>query len=67
MHRFRGFSQSAIHSDCWVEMLELEAGVGCCELAVSLGVFGISVVFPSDNFVNERLFVWNAALKALGR
>jgi hypothetical protein len=37
-----------------------------CELPVGLGVVGIAVVLPGDDFVDEDLFVGNAAIEALG-
>ena len=37
------------------------------ELPVGLGVVGIAVVLPGGNFVDEDLFVGNAAVEALGR
>ena len=34
---------------------------------VGLGVVGIAVVFPGGDFLDEDLFVGNAAVEALGR
>ena len=48
-------------------MLEFDASVGCCEVPVGLGVVGIAVVLPGGDFVDEDLFVGNAAIEALGR
>ena len=48
-------------------MLEFYTGVGCGELPVGLGVVGISIVLPSRDFVDEGLFVRDAAIEALGR
>jgi hypothetical protein len=36
-----------------------------CELPVCLCVIGISVVFPSGDFLDEGLFVWDAAFETL--
>ena len=47
-------------------MLEFDACVGCCEVPIGLGVVGISVVLPSGDFVDEVLFVGDAAIEALG-
>ena len=48
-------------------MFEFDAGVGSRELPVCFGVVGISVVLPSGDFIDERLFVRDAAIEALGR
>ena len=40
------------------------SGLGC-ELPVCLCVIGISVVFPSGDFLDEGLFVWDAAIETL--
>jgi hypothetical protein len=37
------------------------------ELPVCFGVVGIAVVLPGGDFVDEGLFVGNAAVEALGR
>ena len=37
------------------------------ELPVGLGVVGISIIFPGCDFVDEGLFIRNAAIEALGR
>ena len=37
------------------------------ELPIGLGVVGIAVVLPSGDFLDEGLFVGNAAIEALGR
>ena len=36
-----------------------------CEVPVCLGVIGIAVVFPSGDFVDEGLFVGDAAVETL--
>ena len=48
-------------------MLEFDASIFGGELPVRLGVVGIAVVFPSGDFLDEDLFVGNAAIEALGR
>jgi hypothetical protein len=35
------------------------------KVPVGLGVFGVAVVFPGGDFVNQRLLVGNAAVEAL--
>jgi hypothetical protein len=46
-------------------MLEFDTGVRCGELPVGLGVGDISIILPSRDFVDEGLFVGNAAIEAL--
>ena len=48
-------------------MLEFDTGVCCGELPIGLGVVGIAVVLPGGDFLDEGLFVGNAAIEALGR
>ena len=48
-------------------MLEFDASGWGVELPIGLGVIGISVAGPSGDFVDEGLFVRDAALEALGR
>ena len=48
-------------------MLEFGTGVFSCEVPIGLGVVGIAVVLPGGDFVDEDLFVGNAAIEALGR
>jgi hypothetical protein len=48
-------------------MLEFDACGGRSELPVCFGVVGIAVVLPGGDFVDEGLFVGNAAVEALGR
>ena len=48
-------------------MLEFDTCIGGCEVPVGLGVVGIAVVLPGGDFVDEGLFVGNAAVEALGR
>jgi len=36
-----------------VEPFEFNAGIGCCELPVSLGVVFVAVFFPSGDFLNQ--------------
>ena len=47
-------------------MFEFDACVGCCEVPVGLCVVGIAVVLPSGDFVDEGMFVGDAAVEALG-
>lgn len=47
-------------------MLEFDASFGRCEVPVSLGVIGISLLLPGGDFVDEDLFVVYAAIEALG-
>jgi hypothetical protein len=42
-------------------MLKFDASIFGGELPVGLGVVGIAVVLPGGNFVDEDLFVGNAA------
>ena len=46
-------------------MLEFDTSRLGCELPVCLRVIGISVVFPSCDFVDEGLFVGDAAIETL--
>ena len=48
-------------------MLEFDASVGGCEAPIGFGVVRIAVVLPGGDFVDEGLFVRNAAVEALGR
>jgi hypothetical protein len=46
---------------------EFDPCVGGCEVPVGFGVSGIAVVLPGGDFIDQGLFVWDAALEALGR
>ena len=46
-------------------MFEFDTSVLGCELLVCLGVIGISVVFPSCDFVDEGVFVGDGAVETL--
>ena len=48
-------------------MLESDTCFGCGELPIGLGVVGVSILLPSGDFIDEGLFVWDAAIEALGR
>ena len=48
-------------------MPELDPCVGGCEVPIGFGVCGIAVVLPGGDFVDEGLFVRDAAVEALGR
>ena len=48
-------------------MPEFDPCVGSCEVPVGFGVSGIAVVLPGGDFVDEGLFVGDAAVEALGR
>jgi len=50
-----------------VEALEFYASVWGCEAPIGLGVIGIAVVLPGGDFLDEGLFVGDAAIEALGR
>jgi hypothetical protein len=47
-------------------MLKFEARIFGGELPIGLGVIGIAVVLPRGDFLDEGLFVGNAAIEALG-
>ena len=47
-------------------MLELNASIFGGEVPVCLGVIGIALLLPGGDFVDEGLFVGNAAVEALG-
>ncbi len=47
-------------------MLEFNASICGGEVPVCLGVIGIALLLPSGDFVDECLFVGNAAVEALG-
>ena len=46
-------------------MLKFDASIFGGELPVGLGVVGVAVVLPGGDFLNEDLFVGNAAIEAL--
>jgi hypothetical protein len=46
---------------------EFGPSVGSCEVPIGLGVSDIAVVLPGCDFVDEGLFVRNAAIEALGQ
>src|SRR5260370_23566301 len=48
-------------------MLEFDRGVWGCEVPIGLGVVGIAIVLPGFDFVDEGLFVGDAAVEALRR
>ena len=48
-------------------MLEFDTGICCGELPIGLGMVGISIILPSCDFVDEGLFVRDAAIETLGR
>ncbi len=47
-------------------MLEFDTGVRCSELPVGIGVVGISIILPGCDFVDEGLFVRDAAIEVHG-
>jgi len=47
-------------------VLEFNSGIFGGEVPVYLGVIGIALLLPGDDFVGEGLFVGNAAVEALG-
>ncbi len=46
-------------------MLEFDASFGRCEVPAGLGVIGIPLLLPGGDFVDEGLFVGDAAIEAL--
>ena len=44
-------------------MVKFDACVGCCEVPTGFGVGGIAVVLPGGDFVDEGLFVGDAAVE----
>src|SRR5438034_9312199 len=46
---------------------KFDASIFGGELPVGLGVVGVAVVLPGGDFLDEVLFVGNAAIEALGR
>jgi len=48
-------------------VFEFDTGVWGCEVPIGLGVFGIAIVLPGFDFVDEGLFVGDAAVEALRR
>ena len=48
-------------------MLGFDASVWGREVPISLGVIGIAVLLPGGDFLDEDLFVGDAAIEALGR
>ena len=47
-------------------MLEFNASVFGGEVPIGFGVMGVAVLLPGGDFVDEGLFVGNAAVEALG-
>ena len=47
-------------------MFQSDAGIFGGELPIGFGVVGIAVVLPGGDFVDECLFVGDAAIEALG-
>src|SRR5260370_15609246 len=50
-----------------VQSLQLDGGVGGCELPVGFGVVLVAVVLPCGDFVGEDLLVGDAAIQTLRR
>jgi hypothetical protein len=50
-----------------VKVPEFDRCIWGCEVQIGLCVAGIAVVLPSVDFLDEGLFVGNAAVEALGR
>jgi len=48
-------------------VVEFDTGVWGCEVPIGLGVFGIAIVLPGLDFVDEDLYVGDAAVEALRR
>jgi hypothetical protein len=47
-------------------MLEVNAGIVCCELPNGFGVVSVAAFFPSRDFLDQGFLVGNAAVEALG-
>ena len=47
-------------------MFEFDACIWGREVPIGFGMIGVAVLFPGVDFVDERLFVRNAAVEALG-
>ena len=47
-------------------MFEFDTCIGGCEVPVGLGVVDIAIVLPGGDFLDEGLFVGDAAVEALG-
>jgi hypothetical protein len=47
-------------------MLKSDVGIFGSELPVCFGVAGVAAMLPGGDFVDECLFVGNAAIEALG-
>ena len=47
-------------------MLEVNAGIVCCELPIGFGVAFVAVFFPSRDFLDQGFLVGYAAVEALG-
>ena len=45
-------------------MFEFDPRVRCCEVSICLGMIGTGIVFPGGDFVDEGLFVRDAAVEA---
>jgi hypothetical protein len=48
-------------------MLEFDASVCGCEVPIGFCVIGIAFVLPGGDFLDEGLFIGNAAVEALSR
>src|SRR5271169_172905 len=60
-------SQSRESPELRVQSLQLDAGVGGCELPVGFGVVLVAMVLPCGDFVGEDLLVGDAAIQTLRR
>ena len=50
-----------------VQSLQLDAGVGGCELPVGFGVVLVAVVLPSSGFAGEHFLIGDTAIQTLRR
>src|SRR5467141_4246758 len=64
-NRTGGYSPESL--ELRVQSLQLDAGVGGCELPVGFGVVLVAVVLPCGDFVGEDLLVGDAAIQTLRR
>src|SRR5712671_5345816 len=65
---FRGRPANLLFSkELLARFIQLDGCGWGCEVPVGLGVVGIAVLLPSGDFVDQGLFVGDAAIEALGR
>ena len=59
-------ASGASRSNWWVEMVELDACIGGCELPLGLGVMFVAGILPGADLAEEGLLVGDAAVETLG-